>query len=365
MSSSGKVKIIKTQKRIVERQKSPIKKNQDKFEQLYENYKTIKAKNELLKQRILSEREKNEFSECTFTPKLTKMKNMFKKKPINLSLKAEALKNKREQKNKLRPESNFVNLVNRQNEWLENKNNKLNKRIVTETMKKMERCVFEPKLQKVKKKTFTNLKTEASKIIEKPDSYMNFINKNRQFRKNKSNSKLYEYPITKGLKSPLKSKSKILKVNKINDYDYTRHLLTERSYVLKNQSNSNLNNNVSITLSNKSFFSKKQEKRQKSIPLKRLKINNYYTVDEIYKMVYFKEREKMICEIEDYTDDYMELLFKGKEKIPFKKAMERLHYALINLDLNNEVEKNGFNGNDNLLDQENKDNRGPYIKTEQ
>ena len=60
MSSNGKTKIIKTEKRIVIRQKSPVKNNQTKFDQLYQNYITIRAKNELLRQRILQEREKKE-----------------------------------------------------------------------------------------------------------------------------------------------------------------------------------------------------------------------------------------------------------------------------------------------------------------
>ena len=72
MSSNGKTKIIKTEKRIVTRQKSPVKNNQTKFDQLYQNYITIRAKNELLRQRILQEREKKELSNCTFSLKLTK-----------------------------------------------------------------------------------------------------------------------------------------------------------------------------------------------------------------------------------------------------------------------------------------------------
>ena len=48
MSSNGNTKIIKTEKRIVIRQKSPVKNNQTKFDQLYQNYITIRAKNEFL-----------------------------------------------------------------------------------------------------------------------------------------------------------------------------------------------------------------------------------------------------------------------------------------------------------------------------
>ena len=86
MSSLGNQKIIKAQKRFVVRHKSPKRNYQNKFEELYQNYKTRKAKNELLKQRILSEREQKDLTECTFTPKITKLKNIFIKKPNKFKL---------------------------------------------------------------------------------------------------------------------------------------------------------------------------------------------------------------------------------------------------------------------------------------
>ena len=243
MSSIGNIKIIKIGKRIVGRQRSFGKSNQNTFEKLYNNYKTRNAKLEQLKERINSERKKNELSQCTFTPKLTKMKNIFNNKNSS--------KNKNSVNSILKSDSKKNDLIKRQNLWLENKNNKLKKRIVTETMKSMETCVFEPEIKKVNKRTISNLKTEASKIIHKPESYLNYIKKNKQFRKNKSNSKVYEYPITHGKKSP--NKLKLLKLNRSNDYDYTKHQLSERSYILQNKTNSNINNNISISSSNKSF----------------------------------------------------------------------------------------------------------------
>ena len=342
MSSLGNQKIIKAQKRLVVRHKSPKRNYQNKFEELYQNYKTRKAKNELLKQRILSEREQKDLTECTFTPKITKLKNIFIKKPVKLTLKEEALKNQKA--NKIQLESHLTDLINRQNEWLENKKNRLNRRIVAETMKNLEKCVFEPKIQKPNKKTIYNLRSEARKIIEKPDSYLNFITKNREFRKNKSNSKFYEYPISKGLVSP--RKFRLLKLNKINDYDYTKHQLTERSLIFKNQSKSNLNNNLSISLSNKSFHIKKKEPRKTSVPSSKLKINNI-TDDELYKMVSLKEKEKINKEMKEHTDENMDSLFQGKDKVNFKEAMDRLHYALVNLKLDNENEKAKINANEN------------------
>lgn len=343
MSSIGNLKIIKTDKRLVGRQRSLGKNKPNKFEQLYNNYITIQAKKEKLKQKIISEREKNEKLQCTFTPKLTKMKKIFSNKLNNSKAKEESSENQSGTKNLKKSYSKIDNLIYRQNIWLQNKNNKLKKRIVTETMKKMEKYVFEPKLNQRNKKTISNLKTETLKIIERPDFYLNYIQKNKQYRKNKSNSKVYEYPITHGEKSP--NKLKLLKLDKSNDYDYTRHQLTERSYLLKDKSNSNFNN-ISITNSNKSVNKKEKQKVRKSFPKTKLKASKI-TVDELYKKIYLREKENLNKEIKDYINENIDILFGEKEQIYFKEAMERLHNSLINLNLNDEQEdeSNSKNGN--------------------
>ena len=339
MSSSGNVIIIKSKKRLVKRKRSPNNGNKKKFQQLYDNYKTSQAKKEMLKQSILSEREKKYLTECTFSPKTTKMKKIFNKNLVEPSIKEEIIKNKNEKKTLVNSKSNLENWIIRQNQWLENKNDKLNRRIVTETMKNMEKCVFEPQIQKVRKRTISNMKTETQKIIGKPDSYLNYIHKNRDFRKSRSNSRSYEYPITGDWKSPYKIKHS--KINRRNNYDYTKHQLTEKSFMLKNKSNSNSNNNISISTSNKSFNAK--EKSKVNNPISKIDINNL-NADELYKMIYLKEKEKINQDIKDYTDENIEKLFKGKEYIYFKKAMERVHTVLVNLNLDEEKEnKNGEN----------------------
>ena len=339
MSSSGNVIIIKSKKRLVKRKRSPNNGNQKKFQHLYDNYKTSQAKKEMLKQSILSEREKKYLTECTFSPKTTKLKKIFNKNLVEPSIKEEIIKNKNEKKTLVNSKSNLENWIIRQNQWLENKNDKLNRRIVTETMKNMEKCVFEPQIQKVRKRTISNMKTETQKIIGKPDSYLNYIHKNRDFRKSRSNSRSYEYPITGDWKSPYKIKYS--KINRRNNYDYTKHQLTEKSFMLKNKSNSNSNNNISISTSNKSFNAK--EKSKVNNPISKIDINNL-NADELYKMIYLKEKEKINQDIKDYTDENIEKLFKGKEYIYFKKAMERVHTVLVNLNLDEEKEnKNGEN----------------------
>ena len=345
MSSLGNLKIIKMEKRMVGRQRSLGKSNQNTFEKLYNNYKTRNAKMEKLKERINSERKKNELTECTFSPKLTKMKKIFSKKSSS--------KNKNSIQNVLKTDSKKDNLFYRQSLWLENRNNKLKKRIVTETMKSMETCVFEPKINKINKRTISNLKTETSKLIEKPDYYLNYIKKNKQFRKNKSNSKVYEFPITHGEKSP--NNLKLLKLNRSNDYDYTKHQLSERSNVIQNNRNSNFKNNISISISNKSFNKKEKEQeiKRKNIQLSKLK---NLSPDEIYKMIYLKEKERLNKEISDNSNKNLENIFEGKEQIHFKKAMEKIHTIIINLNLDDENNNNIMNGTNNYLNEEEKNN---------
>ena len=329
MSSSRVSKIMLTKRRLVERKKSPRKTSPNKFDQLYDNYKTMQANNEKLKQIILFEREKKHLTECTFKPKTNIQSKKFNKKLFLSPAKKEVNKNKKE----IKTDSKIIDLINRQNKWIQNKNDKLNRRIVTETMKNMEKCIFEPQIQKVNKRTISNLKKETQKIIGKPDSYLNYVNKNRNFRKSKSNSRTYEYPITGDWKSPFKKKHP--KINMRNNYDYTKHQLTERSFMLKNKSNSNFNNNISLSISNKSLNSK--EKQKMNIPISKININNL-KADELYKMIYLKGKEKMNQDMKDYTDENIDKLFKGKEYIYFNKAMERIHTVLVNLNLDDEKE---------------------------
>jgi hypothetical protein len=69
-----------TKRRLVERKKSPRKTSPNKFDQLYDNYKTIQANNEKLKQIILFEREKKHLTECTFKPQTNIQSKKFNKK---------------------------------------------------------------------------------------------------------------------------------------------------------------------------------------------------------------------------------------------------------------------------------------------
>lgn len=353
-------KIIKKEDRSKEKQTSTEKTRQKKFQKLYNDYKTQKTKEEEYRQKMLSEREKKELAECSFNPKLTKKNSLYKKKPFEALTQEDKNKNKIKGQERLKSDSKIINLINRQNKWLENKNNKLNQRIVADAIKKVEGCVFEPKIKNISNKISSNLKTESHKLVEKPDSYLNFINKTKKYRESKKSSK--DKIKIKNWKSPNRNK-----IIMDNDYDYTRHELTDNNYLLKNNSSSNYNVNISNSISTKSF--KDKERMKKSIPISKLKLTNISN-DELYSMIYYNAKEKINKSLNIYLDENIQKLFGDKNQIYFRQAMEGLHQSLINLDLSDneedDVELNlninqdlneNSNGNQNENENENDNNQ--------
>ena len=103
------MKILKTK-----RGKSSEKNHNKKFQQLYDYYKYQKTKEERYRQRILSEREKKELAECTFS-------KICKNKPFEALTQKERDNNKIKAMELLKTDENIANLIDRQNKWLEKK----------------------------------------------------------------------------------------------------------------------------------------------------------------------------------------------------------------------------------------------------
>jgi hypothetical protein len=255
---------------------------------------------------------------------------VFRKKPFEGITQEKRINNKINTKESLNTDPNVTDLINRQNKWLENMKNKLNHKIDAEEIKKIEGCVFKPEIKKVNKIVISNLKIKSYKIVEKPDSYINYVKRNIKFRENKKKSKEYELPISKNWKSPHKNR-----IIKTNDYDYTKHELTENSYLIKHKD----------SMPNKSFKSK-DEKKTKSTPIYKLKITNISN-NELYSMIYLSEKEKIEKNINDYTEENVQIIFGKKKQINFRLAMEGLHKALINLNLSDINEDEKFNKTEN------------------
>ena len=335
MSLFESTKYAKTENSTSDRRKSLGKNHNKKFIQLYDNYKAIKTKEERYRQKILSEREKSELAECSFSPKITKKKQIFNKKPFEAISQKDRENNKLKMKESLKSDAKTIDLINRQNKWLEDRNNKLNHKIVEEAIKSVEGCVFKPEIKRLNKRVISNFKKESNKIVEKPESYNNFINKNKKFRENKNNNinKIYEYPAAKKWRSPNKNKK-----NKLNDYDYTKHELIEDSYLLKNKSSSYFKMNFSTSASNRAYKEKKVVKTKKSIPISKLKITNISN-EELYSLIYNNEKEKIEKNLNDFTEENLKKIFGDKKQISFRQAMDGLHNALINLNLSDDSDE--------------------------
>ena len=316
MSLFGNQQYNKKDNFITKIQRSIGKNKINKFHQINDNSKTQKKKEKDFLQKIFSEREKNFLAECYFSPRIIKNKNVFRKKPFEGITQEKCINNKINTKELLNTDSNVLDLINRQNKWLENKKNKLNHKIDEEEIKTIVGCVFKPEIKKVNKIVISNLKIKSDKIVEKPDSYINYVKRNIKFRENKKIRREYKYPISKNWKSPHKNK-----IIKTNNYDYTKHELTENSYLFKNKN----------SISNKSFKNK-DEKKTKSTPICKLKITNISN-NELYSMIYLSGKEKIEKNINDYTEENAQIIFGKKKKINFRLAMEGIHKALINLNL--------------------------------
>lgn len=339
MSLFENAKYVKTENSFSDKRKKLGKNYNNKFHQLYDNYKAIKTKEERYRQKILSERGKNELAEYSFSPKITKKSQIFNKKPFEAISQKEHQNNKIKTKELLKSDTNTLDLIKRQSKWLAERNNKLNHKIVEEAIKSVEGCVFKPEIKKLNKRVISNFKKESNKIVERPESYNNFIIKNKKFREKKknakNNNKIYEYQEIKKWRSQNKNK-KI----KNNDYDYTKHELTEDSYLLKNKSSSYIKMNFSTFPSIRSDNRKNIIKTKKSIPISKLKITNISN-EELYSLIYNNEKEKIEKNLNDYTEENVEKLFRDKKQINFRQAMDGLHNALINLDLSDESDDEG------------------------
>ena len=317
----------------------------DKFELLYKNYSSNKTREKLKRQKILEEKEKHEMAECSFNPKINSNPT-FKKKINSKNLKKNGNNSERtkEKTKKFATELRSENFYNRQTKWLEEKNKKIDHKKVEEAFKNVEGCIFEPQINK---QITNNYKTESLKLVEDPFSYLNFIErlkKGREENEKKKSLQLRNHEVKTSRSPPMSSRFK----QKYNNYDYTKHELSENCFVfksssnpknnmIKNKSNENLNKSNNATNTNTyQTLKNKGEKyvgNKKSLPFSKMKFTNISN-DELYALIYMTEKEKLEKQVIDYTEENMDNAFGGKKQIMFKQALENLHNILINMDFN-------------------------------
>ena len=226
--------------------KKEIKKKKTKDEvneHLYNLYKRPIASNDYEKLKRLKklnddEKEKKELSECTFKPQL--YSNKYNKK--------------------IDSNSNHENLYDKQNKWLNNKNEKLEKKYEKKVNKEMENCSFNPKINKMPDFNKKQIKSTNREMLEQEMYYSRIKNARRKSQEiEKKNDLIAKYDARKKREENIKF-SVYNNNNNIN-YENKNNNKSKFSSAEKNKNkkknimnmfNAELNNNDDINNSNDS-----------------------------------------------------------------------------------------------------------------
>ena len=292
------------------------------YKRLYNLNKLNKEKEEDYRQKILKQRELNELSECSFFPKVNKdfeykKENIFNNiNNTNINNNQNLLTDKSSFSSKFKNKSDEVtdfiisDLLKRQEEWIEKKNKKieLNKEIQKNRVNK--KLIFSPEINKI---NLDFMKIDAQEVVEDPESYKEFIDRNKKTQKNMEINNINNNTTNKTRNTWNK------KISNYN-YDYTEHRLINKNGINKNKKNCK---SVDI----------KRQKPKKNMIYTKTKINKINN-DKIYALIYFENKEKYENRInEGFSEQEKKNIFNGKKQIEFKEALDILHDKLINLDI--------------------------------
>ena len=172
------------------------------------------------------------------------------------------------------------------------------------------KLIFSPEINK------TNLdfmKINTQEIVEDPESYKEFIDRN------KKNNKLLEINTNNKIRY---SWNKNSNNSNNSNYDYTEHRLINKS--LLNNKNYRTSKSTDI----------KKIKEKKNFVYNKSKIDDLKNNDDIYSLLYMENKEKYENRINDgFNEQDKKNIFYGKTQIEFKEALDILHDKLINLDI--------------------------------
>ena len=284
------------------------------YKRLYNLNKLNKEKEEDYRNKMLKLRELNELSECSFFPKINKdfeykKENIFNNINTNNTNNQNLFTDKSSfsSKNKKSEETTDLiisDLLKRQEEWVKKKNEKIEIKKELEKNRVNKKLIFSPEINKI---NLDFMKIETQEIVEDPESYKEYIDRNKKNNKNSYSN------------NNNKTKNIWNKNNNKYDYDYTEHKLIKKNYLNRNYSNS------------KSDDIKKQKK--KNIVYNKSKINEINN-DDLYSLLYLENKEKYENRInEGFNEQEKKNIFNGKTQIEFKEALDILHDKLINLDI--------------------------------
>jgi len=292
------------------------------YKRLYNLNKINKEKEEDYRNKILKQRELNELSECSFFPKTNKdfenkKENIFNNINFNnntnnqnLFTDKSSFDSKNKNKSEVMNDSIISDLLKRQDEWLKKKNKKMEINKQLEKNRANKKLIFSPEINK------TNLdfmKINTQEIVEDPESYKEFIDRN------KKNNKLLEINTNNKIRY---SWNKNSNNSNNSNYDYTEHRLINKSLL----SNKNYRNSKSTDI--------KKIKEKKNFMYNKSKIDDLKNNDDIYSLLYMENKEKYENRINDgFNEQDKKNIFNGKTQIEFKEALDILHDRLINLNI--------------------------------
>ena len=293
------------------------------YKRLYNLNKLNKEKEEDYRNKILKQRELNELSECSFFPKTNKdfenkKENIFNNINFNnnntnnqnLFTDKSSFDSKNKNKSEVMNDSIISDLLKRQEEWLKKKNKKMEINKQLEKNRVNQKLIFSPEINKI---NLDFMKINTQEIVEDPESYKEFIDRN------KKNNKLLE--INTNNKIRYSWNEKINNSNNSN-YDYTEHRLINKSLL----SNKNYRNSKSTDI--------KKIKEKKNFVYNKSKIDDLKNNDDIYSLLYMENKEKYENRINDgFNEQDKKNIFNGKTQIEFKEALDILHDKLINLNI--------------------------------
>lgn len=324
-----------------ERKKLFPNKTPKRYEMLYQNSQKLREKSKRDREQSINDRIKNEMEKCTFEPNLNKD---YKYVPnIKPYYDPNSPKKQLEKSSASQVDQTVVNLLNRQEKWLDNRNIKNQKRKEQIDMKEKQDCFFVPVIEFDTENGLTNLKNKSFRIVQHPEAYLNFIERNKESRERRRNNLIKIFPLTgDGKSSHTRNKS-------VNRYDYREHELSKsRMFPLYKSllidDSKNKERSFSQGSSRTTNFIRARNKSTE-ITLHN-SIRRIKEVDDnvLFEMIYRQRKQEELYDIEDaFEKDMANDVFNWKNRMQFNKALDCIHNKLINMKLL-EDEYDEFNG---------------------
>lgn len=280
------------------------KKSQNgRWNSLYNQSKLRRMKEEEYRKKQLAKREKELYSECTFTPVLNK-NSKYAKRNYLLTYQNSPEKNK----------SNYQpDITERHSNWTQKKILRIEALKQSEMNKELEQCCFAPQTnQRDKIEQNKNFYYDAERILEDPESYSLYVKRQLNKRRNEV-AKSERERSTPGSGNLWNAKPKKYNFN----YDYTKHEISSRNFPQSfNKSTTSSKFNMKSTKSSKQFNIDK---------------------DKFYDYLYTAKRNETEISPQSTTNNFNKKnhikLFTFDKEIEYGKALETLHNELYSFNL--------------------------------